>query len=263
MTGPLLNSPELVFWSLFLGLVFVLGLVLGFLLGLFLRLFLALLLRLLFRLVLFLLSGFQKGLQRFLVLVEHPGEPDPISHLGSQVTTLAATKMTVSMESCKSRWVPTGNGNRLDVPRRLRPRGLFGSAQGQYESSFRDCVILANTSVDSATYVYDPYIGDYADLQAIDHEFHGIFSAHNFPDTANFPHGVQYQRNADFATQRLFDLSGITTVAAPRASGKRPCSTLENMQRFWVCCRQTGDFQGTAGCELVRYAARGPMGTSW
>ncbi|MGA7849962.1 MAG: hypothetical protein WCA13_12720 [Terriglobales bacterium] len=74
-------------------------------------------------------------------------------------------------------------------------------------------IILANTPVDSATYVYDPYIGDYADLQAVDHEFHGIFSAHNFPDMANFPHGVQYQRNADFATHQLFDLSGITTVA--------------------------------------------------
>ncbi len=74
-------------------------------------------------------------------------------------------------------------------------------------------IILANTPVDNATYVYDPYIGDYADLQAVGEEFYGIFSAHNFPDKGNFPHGVHYQRNANFATNQLFDLSGITTVA--------------------------------------------------
>jgi hypothetical protein len=34
--------------------------------------------------------------------------------------------------------VSTFHGNRMDVPRRLRPRGLSGSAQGQYQSSFRD-----------------------------------------------------------------------------------------------------------------------------
>ena len=35
--------------------------------------------------------------------------------------------------------ISTFHGNRMDVPRRLRPRGLSGSAQGQCEGSFRDC----------------------------------------------------------------------------------------------------------------------------
>jgi len=48
-------------------------------------------------------------------------------------------------------------------------------------------ILLANTPVDGATYVFDPYIGDYADLQALGHDFYGIFSAHNLPDIANFP----------------------------------------------------------------------------
>src|SRR6266853_906636 len=34
--------------------------------------------------------------------------------------------------------VPAFHGNRVDVPRRLRPSGLLGLAQGQCESSFRD-----------------------------------------------------------------------------------------------------------------------------
>jgi hypothetical protein len=74
-------------------------------------------------------------------------------------------------------------------------------------------VLLANTPVDNATYVYDPYIGDYADLQALGHDFYGIFSAHNLPDVANFPHGVNYQRNANFVTKQLLDVNGITPVA--------------------------------------------------
>jgi hypothetical protein len=73
-------------------------------------------------------------------------------------------------------------------------------------------IILANTPVDNATYIYDPYIGDYADLQALGQEFYGIFSAHNFPDQGNFPHGVHYQRNANFGTNTLLDVNGITVV---------------------------------------------------
>jgi hypothetical protein len=60
---------------------------------------------------------------------------------------------------------------------------------------------------------FDPYIGDYAMLVAHDDDFYAIFCANNTPDPANFPHGVRYQRNADFATQQLFDLSGVTPVA--------------------------------------------------
>ena len=74
-------------------------------------------------------------------------------------------------------------------------------------------IVLANTPVDNATYTYDPYIGDYADLQAVGNEFHGIFCAHNVPDMGNFPHGVHYQRNADFAANQLLDVNGITPVA--------------------------------------------------
>lgn len=74
-------------------------------------------------------------------------------------------------------------------------------------------IILANTPFDNATHLFDPYLGDYDDLQAVGHEFYGIFSAHNFPDLANFPHGVVYQRNADFAAHQLLDVNGITPVA--------------------------------------------------
>ncbi|HUA84179.1 MAG TPA: hypothetical protein VMB85_10000 [Bryobacteraceae bacterium] len=76
-----------------------------------------------------------------------------------------------------------------------------------------DDFLLANTPEDPATYpLWDPHLGDYADLQAHGDEFYGIFSTNNYPDLANFPHGVHYQRNADFAGKQLYDVSGITPV---------------------------------------------------
>ncbi len=74
-------------------------------------------------------------------------------------------------------------------------------------------ILLATTAVDAATFTFNPYIGDYDDLQAHRDQFFGIFSAHNLPDLANFPHGVRYQRNANFATKQLLTLGGAPTVA--------------------------------------------------
>jgi hypothetical protein len=43
--------------------------------------------------------------------------------------------------------------------------------------------------------------------------FFGIFSANNKPDMANFPNGVKYQRNANFTTRTLLNVSGTAPVA--------------------------------------------------
>ncbi|HHT9120839.1 MAG TPA: hypothetical protein ACFYD3_09915 [Candidatus Hypogeohydataceae bacterium YC41] len=55
---------------------------------------------------------------------------------------------------------------------------------------------------------YLPYLGDYNFMLAVGNEFHGIFSANNTPDLANFPKGVKYQRSANFTTKTLLDGSG-------------------------------------------------------
>jgi hypothetical protein len=57
-----------------------------------------------------------------------------------------------------------------------------------------------------------PYLGDYTHFMAEGRDFYGAFTANNTPNLANFPHGVHYQRNADFATQTLLDVSGTTAV---------------------------------------------------
>lgn len=57
-----------------------------------------------------------------------------------------------------------------------------------------------------------PYIGDYIRMVTVGSEFYGVFSGSNLPDMANFPNGVTYQRNANFATHTLLRNNGVTPV---------------------------------------------------
>jgi len=57
-----------------------------------------------------------------------------------------------------------------------------------------------------------PYLGDYVHLLAVGKDFYGVFSANNTPDPSNFPNGVVFQRNHDFATRRLLSVDGATPV---------------------------------------------------
>jgi hypothetical protein len=74
--------------------------------------------------------------------------------------------------------------------------------------------VLATTPSAAPAAMFDPYIGDYANLVAHGKDFYGIFSANNTPNNANFPNGVTYQRNANFGTQTLFAVDGTTVVPA-------------------------------------------------
>jgi hypothetical protein len=100
---------------------------------------------------------------------------------------------------------------------------LNGSGTTQrWDTHFRDSAdgaawgdtVLCTALSQSPTRSFSPYIGDYLHMMAMGKDFFGIFSANNTPDLGNFPQGVSYQRNHDFATKRLFALDGITTVAA-------------------------------------------------
>lgn len=55
-------------------------------------------------------------------------------------------------------------------------------------------------------------LGDYVHLMAVGRDFYGVFSGNNTPDRANFPHGVKYQRNADFTTAKLLGVDNTTEV---------------------------------------------------
>jgi hypothetical protein len=76
-----------------------------------------------------------------------------------------------------------------------------------------DDIVLSTAPASVPAKTFDPYLGDYDHLVAVGKDFYGIFSANNTPDQANFPNGVVYQRNADFATHRLLALAGTTPVA--------------------------------------------------
>jgi hypothetical protein len=73
-------------------------------------------------------------------------------------------------------------------------------------------LLLADVPDQNGTYGGANPIGDYANVVALGKDFYGIFSANNTPDNANFPNGITYQRNANFATHQLLDTDGVTPV---------------------------------------------------
>jgi hypothetical protein len=68
-------------------------------------------------------------------------------------------------------------------------------------------LVLARPLANTPTALFGPYTGDYVHLMAVGKDYYGIFSANNTPDLANFPNGVTYQRNANFSTHSVLDLS--------------------------------------------------------
>ncbi|HKR86443.1 MAG TPA: hypothetical protein VJS37_19940 [Terriglobales bacterium] len=55
-------------------------------------------------------------------------------------------------------------------------------------------------------------LGDYNQLLAVGRDFYGVFSGNNTPDKTNFPHGVKYQRNANFTTGKLLATNNVREV---------------------------------------------------
>lgn len=75
--------------------------------------------------------------------------------------------------------------------------------------------VLSNTPTNAPTPSpqYGTYLGDYIKLLASGSDFYGTFCANNTPVAANFPSGVVYQRNVNWATQTLLGNDGITPVS--------------------------------------------------
>ena len=98
--------------------------------------------------------------------------------------------------------VGSGAGQRWVTHLRRSPNGINW-----------DDLILATVPATTPVKTFDPYIGDYDHLVAVGQIFFGIFSANNSPNTANFPNGVIYQRNANFVTHTLLNVNNVTPVA--------------------------------------------------
>ncbi|WP_262060961.1 sialidase family protein [Streptomyces sp. STR69] len=74
--------------------------------------------------------------------------------------------------------------------------------------------LVADVLDSSAGSTLSVIIGDYTNLVAAGKDFYGVFCGYNQPITANFPAGVTYQRNVDWAGQRLLANDNTTTVTA-------------------------------------------------
>jgi len=85
----------------------------------------------------------------------------------------------------------------------------FRKAPAATPTIWSDTVLCDHPSSKPAK-TFDPYLGDYAYLTSIGHEYFGVFSASNEPDQGHFPNGVIYQRNHDFSAKKLTNLAGAT-----------------------------------------------------
>ncbi|MBK3564496.1 hypothetical protein [Streptomyces sp. MBT62] len=74
--------------------------------------------------------------------------------------------------------------------------------------------LVADVLDSSAGSTISVIIGDYTNLVAAGKDFYGVFCGYNQPVTANFPSGITYQRNVNWAGQRLLANDNTTTVTA-------------------------------------------------
>ena len=99
---------------------------------------------------------------------------------------------------------------------------LTGSGSTQRWETHLQRSINAGSSWDDAilntALVSDPgaWLGDYDHLMAVGKDFYGIFSASNYPDMANFPQSVTYQRNANFTTHQLLGTDNVTVIGVSK-----------------------------------------------
>ncbi len=74
-------------------------------------------------------------------------------------------------------------------------------------------IVLA-TLVDGSTGTCgQPTIGDYSGMMSAGADFYGVFSGSNTPNTANFPNGVTFQRQANWSTRQLLGTNGTTVIS--------------------------------------------------
>jgi hypothetical protein len=85
----------------------------------------------------------------------------------------------------------------------IEGRWVTALAQSRDAFATRATTIVSRPLAASPARQFQPYLGDYISLAAVGDAFRGIFSASNLPDLANFPSGVRFQRQADFAQHKL------------------------------------------------------------
>jgi hypothetical protein len=85
---------------------------------------------------------------------------------------------------------------------------------GDHLATIAEDNLVADVLDSSAGSTISVIIGDYTNLVAAGKDLYGVFCGYNQPIAANFPSGITYQRNVDWAGQRLLANDNTTTVTA-------------------------------------------------
>lgn len=121
-------------------------------------------------------------------------------------------------------------------------------------ASVANDMTLADVIDSSAGALLSVIIGDYANLVAIGKNFYGAFSAQNAPVLANFPAGITYLRNANFATGTLLAVDNVTPVSASVDPFFFRFEPVEAHDDFYVRDWTDGPASGDDGVEPSTHA---------
>jgi hypothetical protein len=100
----------------------------------------------------------------------------------------------------------TGSGATARWETHFRYAALTGS-------TFTDDILSTFLDSDLSASTISPSLGDYLRIQAVGNTFYGVFPASNRPINSNFPHSVTFQRNADFTSNQIRNLSNSANVS--------------------------------------------------
>jgi hypothetical protein len=131
---------------------------------------------------------------------------------------------------------------------RLAGDPIFGSWETHFErtgdafATLADNLLSTFSAWQGGPFDFNPYLGDYVGLVASGRTFYGVFSASNWPDMANFPSGVTYQRRVNWGSHALRDTADTADVAI-------------SMDPFFF---KTRDEPVTNPCDRRPWLCRGP-----
>ncbi len=104
---------------------------------------------------------------------------------------------------------------------------------------FTDDILSTFLDSDLSGSPISPSLGDYLDIEAVGNTFYGVFPASNRPLNGNFPKSVTYQRNANFSTGQLRNLSntgGVNISVDPFFFRISPRLVLTLCQQYPAIC---------------------------
>ena len=133
--------------------------------------------------------------------VQHSSDSGSTFDLVHSTTNASLPALAITQDGTVGLLFAKKRGSNLEVHFLKAYGGNFLTQQGPINDPEHRPIssdrVLASFPDNNPLMTYDPYLGDYFTLKAVNYSFYGAFSASGEPDPAHFPSGVYYQRNVN------------------------------------------------------------------